>query len=305
MLADFFSDLRYRFRAVFQRSAVEQELDDEMRFHLERETQKNIQRGFDAGEAERRARIEFGGVDRFKEDARDVRGVRLLETILRDLRYAARGLRAHPGFTLAVVATLSLGIGANAAMFGVVDRLMFRAPAYLRDPGNVNRINLVYTFRGEPYTNGAIEYKRYLELLRASSTIAQGAAVYSDLMAVGAGESAREMKVAAVSASYFALFDAKPVLGRFFDSTEDVAPKGAPVVVIGNTLWKTRFGSRTDAIGQQLQIGPINATIVGVAPEGFVGTDQDEAVVAFIPITAYGATAFADYSDNYHWGWMN
>ena len=305
MFADFLSDVRYRFRAIFHRAAVERELDDEMRYHLERETEKNKRQGLDAGEAARRARIEFGGVDRFKEDARDVRGVRMLETVIRDLRYAARGLRAHPGFTLAVVATLALGIGANTAMFGVVDRLMFRPPAYLRDPGSVNRINLSYSFRGEPYTNSSIEYKRYLDLTQSAGTLTNTAAFYSDKMAIGSGERAREMRVAAVSATYFAFFDAKPVLGRFFDSTEDVRPTGSAVVVIGYTLWKTRFGSRTDAVGQQLQIGSINATIVGVAPDGFVGADLAEPVVAFIPITAYGAANFPDYADNYHWGWMN
>jgi putative ABC transport system permease protein len=305
MFSDFLSDLRYRFRAIFHRAAVERELDDEMRYHLERETEKNARRGLEPQEAARRARIEFGGVDRFKEDARDARGVRTVETVIRDLRYAARGLRAHPGFTLAVVATLALGIGANTAMFGVVDRLMFRPPAYLRDPGSVNRINLSYSFRGEPYTNSSIEYKRYLDLTQSAGTLELTGAFYADKMAIGVGESAREMRVAAVSASFFRFFDAKPVLGRYFDSTEDVRPKGAAVVVIGNSLWKTRFGSHADAIGQQLQVGPINATIVGVAPEGFVGADPAEPVVAFIPITAYAPTAFADYADNYHWGWMN
>ncbi|MEO8881037.1 MAG: permease prefix domain 1-containing protein, partial [Gemmatimonadaceae bacterium] len=142
LLAEFFSDLRYRVRAIFRRAEVERELDDELRDHLEREIEKNARRGLDTEEASRRARVAFGGVERAKEDARDARGVRVLEMVMRDLRYAIRGLRTHPGFTLAVVATLALGIGANTAMFGVVDRLMFRPPAYMRDPGSVNRINL-------------------------------------------------------------------------------------------------------------------------------------------------------------------
>ncbi len=251
MLASFLSDVRFRLRAIFQRAAVERELDDEMRFHLERESEKNERRGLDTDEASRRARVAFGGVERAKEDARDGRGVRVFEMLMRDLRYALRGLRAHPGLTLAVVSTLALGIGANTAMFGVVDRLMFRAPAFLRDPASVNRINLAHTFRTKPLSGGSLEYKRYLDLIQGSSSIAASAAFYGDRFAIGSGEGAREMRVAAVSASYLGFFDAHPVIGRFIDSTDDAAPAGVQVVVIGNTFWKTQYGSRPDVIGRQ------------------------------------------------------
>ena len=305
VVADFLSDVRFRLRAIFRRAEVERELDDELRYHLEREAEKNARYGLDEEAAARRALVAFGGVDRVKEEARDARGVRPLETIARDLRYAARGLRAHPGFTVAVVATLALGIGANTAMFGVVDRLMFRPPAYLRDPGTVNRVQLGYTFRRDPITTSAIEYRRYLDLARAARSLAQTAAFHNSNLAIGAGESAREMRVAMVTASYFTFFDARPVLGRFFDSTEDVQPAGSPVVVLGNALWKTQFGARRNVIGQQLQVGAINATIVGVAPEGFVGVDLAEPAVAFLPVTAYANVEFPGYAQNYEWGWLN
>lgn len=305
LLASLASDIRYRLRAIFHRTEVERELDEEMRFHLEREIEKNARHGLDTEEASRRARVAFGGVERAKEDARDARGVRVLEMVMRDLRYAIRGLRTHPGFTLAVVATLALGIGANTAMFGVVDRLMFRPPAYMRDPGTVNRINLAYTFRGEPVTNGSIEYKRYQDLTLGSSTLAASAAFFNDRMAIGTGESAREMRVAAVSASYFRFFDAHPVIGRFIDSTDDGSSSDAQVVVIGNTFWKTQYGSSRDAIGRQLMVGSMNATIIGVAPDGFTGLEALEPVVAFVPITTYAQRTFPSYAQNYEWGWLN
>ncbi|MEP7086564.1 MAG: ABC transporter permease [Gemmatimonadota bacterium] len=305
MLDSFLSDVRFRFRAIFHRAEVERELDAEMRFHLERESEKNEHRGLDAEEASRRARVAFGGIDRFKEDARDARGVGVLEMVARDLRYAARGLRAHPGFTFAVVATLALGIGANTAMFGVVDRLMFRAPTYMRDPATVNRITLAYAFRGKPLLGGSIEYRRYLDLTQGSTSIETSAAFYSDKFAVGTGERAREMRVAAVSSSYFRFFDAHPVIGRFIDSTDDAAPAGVQVVVIGNTLWKTEYGARSDVIGQQLMIGSMNATIIGVAPAGFSGLEALEPVVAFVPITTYAYLTLPDYAQNYDWGWLN
>ena len=303
MLTDLVSDLRFRCRALFRRAEIERELDDELRFHLERETAKLERRGLDSAEAGRRAHLEFGGVDRVKEEARDARGVRVLETMLRDLRYAIRGLRTRPGFALAVIVTLALGIGANAAMFGIVDRLMFRPLPLLRDPASVNRAYLSYSFRGERIKDGALEYRRYLDLA-ASTTLSQSAAYFPTDLAIGTGQDAREMHVEIVSASFFDFFDARPVIGRFFDRATDSAQASVPVVVLGHALWKARFGGRRDILGQQLQVGSLNATIIGVAPEGFVGSDDTQPANAFIPITAYGKSELPGYADDYSWGWL-
>jgi putative ABC transport system permease protein len=305
IIASLASDVRYRLRAIFRRAEVERELDDELRFHLEHEAAKNERRGISSDEAARRARLIFGGVDRVKEEARDARGVQVLENTMRDLRYAFRGLRARPGFTLAVVATLALGIGANAAMFGVVDRLMFRPLAYLRDPASVNRVNLEYTYDAEKIEMGSIQYRRYLDLVRESSTIAQSAVFHTNPVAVGIGEDAREMKVAAVSASYFDLFDARPVLGRFFTSAEDSFPTPAAVVVLSDVLWRTRFGARHDILGQQLQVGSLNATIIGVAPPGFVGGDETKPAAAFVPVAAYANAVYPAHVNDYSWQWLD
>jgi putative ABC transport system permease protein len=305
IVANLASDVRYRLRAIFRRAEVERELDDELRFHLEREAATLERRGVPSDEAARRARVMFGGVDRVKEETRDARGVQLLENTMRDFRYAIRGLRSRPGFTLAVVATLALGIGANAAMFGVVDRLMFRPPPYLHDPASVSRVYLEYTFRNEKIEGGTMEYLRYLDLARQARTISQSAAVHDARLAVGVGDDATEMRIGIVSASFFDFFDARPVLGRYFTSSEDSLPAGAPVVVLGNALWKTRFGGRRDILGQQLQIGALNATIIGVAPQGFVGGDETDPVSAFIPLTTYAMLSFPDFASNYSWGWLD
>ena len=113
MLARLLSDVRYRLRALFSRASVEQELDDELRFHIEREAEKYERQGMSHEPALRRARLAFGGVSQVKEASRDMRGIAPLESIVRDLRYALRSLKSRPAFTLTVIATLALGIGAN------------------------------------------------------------------------------------------------------------------------------------------------------------------------------------------------
>src|SRR5689334_3889539 len=144
------SDLRYRLRALFSRASVEQELDAELRSHIEYEAEKYERQGMSPEAALRRARVEFGGVEQMKEASRDTRGTARLESIGRDLRYAIRSLGSRPAFTFTVVTTLALGIGANAAIFTLVDALLLRPlpvqhPEQLvivSDPTQVNNNNV-------------------------------------------------------------------------------------------------------------------------------------------------------------------
>jgi putative ABC transport system permease protein len=310
MLAEFFSDLRYRFRALFSRRAVEQELDEELRFHLQREAEKLMADGIPAAEATRRARVEFGGVESVKEASRDGRGLALVETLMQDLRYAVRALRRNPGFTIGVILTLGLGIGVNAAMFGIVDQLLFRAPAYLLEPGEVHRVYLAWDDRGQEEVSNSTEYTRYLDLRRWSNDFSQMAGYSVRTLPVGVGSDAREMQVSTISATLFDFFDATPVLGRFFTAQEDTVPVGAMVAVLGYGFWQTQYGGREDVLGQQLQIGTGSYTIIGVAPPRFVGIADEAPPVLFVPITAYagtfrGGSAQAAYYTRYNWGWMN
>src|SRR4029453_5793267 len=131
MISELLSDLKYRVRALFRRGEMEHELDDEMRFHIEREAEKYRAAGMTAEEAGRRGRVLFGGGGVVKGERRDAGGLSYLESIMQDLRYAIRALRRNPGFTIGVMVTLALGIGANTAMLGVVARLLFRSPPLL------------------------------------------------------------------------------------------------------------------------------------------------------------------------------
>lgn len=196
--------------------------------------------------------------------------MKLIDQIVQDIRYTFRGLARSPGFGAAVILTLGLGIGANAAMFGVIDRLMFRPYPYMRDPARVHRVYLQTTGRGRVLTRTAFPYTVYMDLARWSSAFSDHAAFSEFSVAVGSGADAQEREVAGVSASFFGFFDAKPAAGRFFGATEDSIPRGAAVAVLDYGFWKSEFGGR-DVIGAKLALGPGLVTIIGVAPKGFTG----------------------------------
>lgn len=262
-----FSDLKFRIRALFDRRAMERELDDELRFHLERETEKLAAAGLPRAEAERRARVAFGGVERIKDDARDVRGVSIVDTLLQDVRYAWRGVRGAPGFAAAVILALGLGVGANTALFSIVDRVWFQAPAYLADEERVHRPFVRYRGPREDRVDRVLEYTRFQDLTRWTTSFDRTAAMAYRRMPVGSGEETRELPVVAVSASMFGFFAAPPVMGRYFGESEDQTPKGTPVAVLGHAFWQSRFGGSRDVVGQALQVDRTSYTIIGVAPE--------------------------------------
>jgi putative ABC transport system permease protein len=232
------------------------------------------------------------------------------ETFAQDVRYAVRGLRARPGFTLAVVLTLALGIGANAAMFSVVDRLLFRPPPMLHDAARVHRVYLVQSDRGKEFASNYLQFARYLDLTRWTSRFERTAEVTERKLAIGVGTDAREMQVGVVTASFFGLFDAPPVLGRYFTTVEDSIPIGTPVVVLGYGFWQTRYGGARDVLGQTLQIGATLYTVIGVAPRGFVGLWPEQPPAAYVPMAVYGGELGAGlhlsgetWYGTYHWTW--
>ena len=309
MISELLSDLKYRLRALFRRGEMEHELDDEMRFHIEREAEKYRAAGMSAEEARRRAHVAFGGVDVVKEESRDARGLSYLESIIQDLRYAIRALRRNPGFTVGVMVTLALGIGANTAMFSVVDRLLFRSPPLLRDPDQVHRIYFASMDRGTEDARSGTEYTRYLDMRRWTSDFSELAAFSVRDLAVGAGTDTREGRAATISASLFDMFDAKPVVGRFFTAEEDTVPIGAMVAVLGYGYWQTNYGGRSDVLGQPIEVGSSKYTIIGVAPRNFIAFSEEGPPAVFVPITAY-AGAFragpqlSNYYTRYNWSWL-
>jgi len=237
------------------------------------------------------------------------------ESFRQDLKYAIRGLRSKPGFTIAVVTTLALGIGANAAMFGIVDQLLFRPPPLIKDPATAHRLYTYQTFRGKERANGGGQFARYLDFRRWTTSFTDVAGYGQRDLAVGVGDAAREMRIGVVSANFFRFFDAPPTLGRYFVDDEDKPPVGAPVVVLSHSIWQAQYGARRDVLGSKMQIGSVLYTVIGVAPERFVGLWPDKPPAAFIPITSYGGAtapqvfrgpkAPKEWWTTYSWGWMS
>jgi putative ABC transport system permease protein len=231
------------------------------------------------------------------------------DTLWQDLKYAARGLRRQPAFATAVVLTLALGIGANSAMFAIVDRMLFRPPPMLIDPANAHRVYFYSTSRGTENISGSYQYARYIDLATLTSSFSRTAGYSNRKFAVGVGEAARDMQIGVVSASFFSFFKAPPALGRYFTASEDSVPAGSPVAVLSYAMWETNYGSKRDVLGTKIQIGPTIYTVIGVAPSGFVGLWPDQPPAAFIPITNYAASSGNTFKQvwwkTYNWGWMS
>ena len=235
-----------------------------------------------------------------------------LEAFLQDARYAARGLRAKPGFTIAVVVTLALGIGANSAMFSIVDRMLFRPPPMLRDAALTHRLYFASSYRGREFKSGSVPFARYVDLTNFTHSFAHTAEYTERKLAFGVGTDAAELQTGVVSASFFEFFDAPPALGRYFTAAEDSLPAGTPVAVLSYGYWQTKFGGRPDALGQAIHIGPAIYTVIGVAPKGFVGLWPNQPPAAFIPISVYGAEMGKGiripgetWNTTYHWAWAS
>jgi putative ABC transport system permease protein len=295
-----------RLRDRLRRERLTSELDEELRFHQTMLERDQTHGGSSPEDMQRRARLALGNTTYHKESARDLWSLGWVDDLLQDLRYAARGLRSRPGFTIAVVLTLALGIGANAAIFSIVDRLLFRAPPMLAHPALTNRIYVAQSDRGREGVWPGMGYARYLEFTRWTTSFVRTAAFSTQTLAVGVGDEASEMQVAAVTASFFGFFNAPPALGRYFTALEDSVPHGSPVVVLSHALWEIRFGGRADAVGGTLQIGPSIYTIIGVTPTGFAGLSSTQPPAAYIPISSYAATSFQgsrgdEWWQTYHW----
>jgi predicted permease len=249
------TDLLYRFRSLFRRENVEAEMDEELRFHYERQIEKLMSAGATPEEATRQAQLLFGGTEQLKEDCRDARGVRILENFIRDLRYSLRMLRKSPGFAIVAVLTLALGIGANTAIFSVIDSVLLSPLPY---PAPERLVTIKQN-----------DSLRNLEDIRAQTkTLAQGGGVTIERMDYTGGPEPLQIRAAYVNAALLETLGVQPVLGRLISPEEDV--KGGPHnMVITHRFWREFLDSDPKALGRSLTLNGNRWTVIGVLPATF------------------------------------
>jgi putative ABC transport system permease protein len=263
------ADLRVRARAIFRRRTVEAELDAELRAHMEAQLEKAAQSGLPRAEALRRVRLEFGGLERAKDECRDARGVAFVEDGLHDVRYAGRLLRKDPAFGCIAVLTLALGIGASATVFSVVNAILLKPLPYphaerLVFPWGRAPQGIVLGFDELPWSRIA-----FLSFSRQSKTFEHVAAFRGDgFNLTGSGEPIRLGGVR-VSAGFFPTLGVAPVLGRVFSAEED-QPGREHEVIVGHRLWQERFGGDPAVVGRAVNLNAAPYIVVGVMPAGFV-----------------------------------
>ncbi|HEX4681644.1 MAG TPA: ABC transporter permease, partial [Gemmatimonadaceae bacterium] len=291
-----FPGLRRFMRLDRGSASIEHAVDDELQFHFDMTMRDLMSSGMNERDARRETERRFGDLQRTRERLTSIdrsrvgreRRAEWWSAFAQDLRYAVRGLRLSPGFALAVIVTLGLGIGANATMFGIVDRLLFRPPAFLVAPDRAGRVYFGSSYRGTENIGSYTGYQPYLDLRTNTRSFDAMTPFYVPRLAIGAGDVTREMKVGAGDADLWRMFDVKPVIGRFFTAQECAPPNGADVAVLSYAFWQTQFGGRKDAIGARLDIGAAKYTVIGVAPEGF-NAFSSQPIVAFIPVAAHAA----------------
>lgn len=259
------SDLLFRLRAIFRRSSVEKELDDELRFHFEHEVEKLMRSGLSREEASRRARLALGGLDQVKEECRDARGVSVLEAAMQDLRYGMRGLRRNPGLAILATLTLSLGMAASTVVFSIFQAALLR-PLPFRDADRL--VELWETRQDRGIDRASFTEANFWDVRAQNHSFEEIAALHSDEGNMTGAGPAEKVTVMSITAGFFRVLGVTPILGRDFLYEEDQGGLDNRVVILGNRFWRNRFGGDPEIVGKTLRLNDRVFTVVGVLPPG-------------------------------------
>src|ERR1051325_4848218 len=265
---------------LFRRERVESETDEELRAHVQNRADDLERSGLTRAEAERRARIEFGGHEKFKEECREALGAHLLHTLLQDVRFGLRMLRKSPGFTVVAILTLALGIGANTGVFTVVNTVLLKPLNY---PRAEELVALHQTAPGAPgladFENGLLlspsMYFTYTEHNRSFQSL--GVWITGTANVTGFAEP-EQVRTVEVSDGLLQTFNVPPVVGRWFTQVDQV-PRGPERVMLSYGYWQRRFGRSPSVVGRNLTVDSRPREIVGVMPKGFQFVNQDFDVI--------------------------
>jgi predicted permease len=257
--------LRFRIATLFRRSQMNAEMEDELRAHIQHRADDLERSGLPRAEAARRARVEFGGHVRYKEESREAAGGTLLESLIQDVRFSLRMLRKSPGFTAVAVVTLAVAIGANAVVFGILNALILR-------PLNVPHAESLWGL--ERGRDNAVNqsYPDYLDLRDRNRSFEDLAAYNVTSVGLDTGNNPTSSWILEVTGNYFDALSIQPYLGRFFHSSDEHGPNSAPYIVLTYTYWHVHFQDDRGVVGRVVQLNKHPFTILGVTPPEFRGT---------------------------------
>ena len=293
-----FASLRSVVSALLHRSRVEDEMDEELRAHIQDRANDLERLGVPRAEAERRARLEFGGYQKCKEEIREALGAHFIETLLQDLRFALRILHKSPGFTAVAVLTLALGIGANAAIFSIVETVLLR-PLPFKDPGRL--VDMTEYRSSGKVDSAGVPFPDYLVWKQQNTVFDETAAYFlvtaSNDVVWGGPSSAERERYSTVTNSFFTILGVQPALGYGFSAADEI-PGGAKVFLVSDALWRGVLGGDPHAIGKAYVLDGENYTLVGVMPPGF---DFPKGCSVWVPTSTLGERGIQDrISHPYH-----
>ena len=252
-----------RLQSLFRRERNTRRLDDEMQFHLDHQIAENLAAGMTPDEARHSALRLFGNGTLIKEDARRTWGWMWLEQFAQDVRFGARSLRKSPGFAAVAILTLALGIGANTAIFTVVNAVLLRPLPY----PDANRLAVIWSGLGNVSRAVASTYELY-EIRQRTKEFDQIGGIWVTNGALPGEGEPEQVKVGVVTSNFLPIFCSRPFLGRFFNA-EDEAPNAPWTIVISHGVWERRFGSDSSIVGKSIRYGNASAVIIGVMPQDF------------------------------------
>ncbi len=268
------------FRALFHKKRIEQEMDDELRFHLEKQIEQNIASGMAPEEARYAALRQFGNVGAIEEECREAWGARFVNELAQDLRYGLRQLRRNPGFTIVAVLTLALGIGANTALFSVVNALILRGLPV----SNPDRLVSLAFHQKKSRILPTFSYPDLKDIRDQVGNSMEVFAYRFGMDGLSDGGHADRIVTNYVTGNYFSALGLKPALGRLILPFEGGPSRSDPVIVLGYSYWKSRFAGDPGVVGKQVRINGHPFTIIGVAPKGFHSAMNVADIQAFMPL---------------------
>ena len=286
-----------KLRSLFRRNRVDRELDAELRFHLERQIEANIAAGMPPAEARTAAVRLFGGVEQVKEECRDARDVALLDALAQDIRYGMRMMRRSPGFASVAVLSLALGIGANTAIFSLINAVMLKMLP-VKNPEQLQVINWkakqfpdishdgsTWGKPPGPMSGSSISYPAFRQLQTQKQVLSELFG-YADLEQtnVVAGGRAGIARGQFASGNYFSALGVQAIVGRTFMDSDDL-PAAEPVAVIGFRYWERRFGGEPSVVGRTVAVNGVPFVIAGVAPREFFGLTPGECPDIWVPLS--------------------